>query len=141
MINEVLYCERLMYLEWVQGEWDDNAFTVDGQGVHRRVNEEGKPLREANDEDDEIEPQPHAARSVWLSSERLGITAKIDLVEVEDATVVPIEYKRGAKAGSTRRRLSAGTCAGLRSGAPAARTRLQVRPSSIVIDTRLRSFA
>jgi CRISP-associated protein Cas1 len=98
MINEVLYCERLMYLEWVQGEWAENAFTADGQGVHRRVNEEGKPLREASEgESDAEEPEPYAARSVWLSSERLGITAKMDLVEVEGGAVVPVEYKRGSK--------------------------------------------
>ena len=24
MVNEVLYCERLMFLEWVQGEFEDN---------------------------------------------------------------------------------------------------------------------
>src|SRR6187200_2571834 len=47
MINEVLYCERLMYLEYVQGEWADNAFTADGHAVHRKVNEEAKPLRPA----------------------------------------------------------------------------------------------
>lgn len=95
MINEVLYCERLMYLEWVQGEWSDNAFTVDGQSVHRRVNESGKPLREPPADPSEEAP-PYVARSVWLSSERLGITAKIDLVEVEGGSVVPVEYKRGA---------------------------------------------
>lgn len=101
MLNEVLYCERLMYLEWVQGEWADNVFTVDGKAVHRRVNEEGKPLREAKEasesgtaaEDD----RPYVARSVWLSSEKLGMTAKIDLVEVEGNQVVPVEYKRSAR--------------------------------------------
>jgi CRISP-associated protein Cas1 len=101
MVNEVLYCERLVYLEWVQGEWAENAFTVDGQGVHRRVNEEGKPLREVNEDENETgaeaERQPYVARSVWLSSEQLGITAKIDLVEVEGGAVIPVEYKRGAK--------------------------------------------
>src|SRR5690606_38525092 len=35
------------------------------------------------------------ARSVWLSSEALGITAKIDVVDVDGSSVVPIEYKRG----------------------------------------------
>ncbi|APR87010.1 hypothetical protein A7982_12359 [Minicystis rosea] len=30
MINEVLYCERLCHLEWAQGEFEDNAFTVEG---------------------------------------------------------------------------------------------------------------
>ncbi len=100
MINEVLYCERLMYLEWVQGEWAENAFTADGQGVHRRVNEEGKPLREASDGEADTEAEaaePYVARAVWLSSEKLGITAKMDLVEVDGGAVVPVEYKRGSK--------------------------------------------
>ncbi len=104
MINEVLYCERLMYLEFIQGEWADNVFTVDGQVVHRKVNEEVKPLRPAPavtqeaESDEEVEAErPYVARSVWLSSERLGISAKIDLVEVEGGTVVPVEYKRSAR--------------------------------------------
>lgn len=102
MINEVMYCERLMYLEWVQGEWADNVFTVDGQAVHRRVNEEGKPLREAKDpeadpEEAQTEDRPYVARSVWLSSETLGMTAKIDLVEVDGNEVVPVEYKRSGR--------------------------------------------
>ena len=104
MINEVLYCERLMYLEFVQGEWADNAFTVDGQAVHRRVNEATKPLLPAptpvteSEADAEVEEErPYVARSVWLSSERLGITAKLDLVEVEGGRVVPVEYKRGSR--------------------------------------------
>ena len=98
MINEVLYCERLMYLEYVQGEWADNAYTADGQAVHRKVNEETKPLRPAPDTESEAEEErPYVARSVWLSSERLGITAKLDLVEVEGGQVVPVEYKRGKR--------------------------------------------
>src|SRR5690606_38155156 len=39
MINEVLYCERLLYLEWAQGEFADNAFTVEGRAVHRRTDD------------------------------------------------------------------------------------------------------
>lgn len=109
MINEVLYCERLSYLEWAQGEFDDNQFTVEGRAVHRRADQPGGELppregearkRKAEDEEDDEpapEPRPYQARSVWLSSERLGITAKIDVVEGEEGgRVVPIEYKRGA---------------------------------------------
>lgn len=96
MINEVLYCERLLYLEYVQGEWAENVFTADGQVVHRRVNEQEKPLAPAAEEQG-AEERPYVARSVWLSSERLGITAKIDLVEVEGGSVVPVEYKRGGR--------------------------------------------
>jgi CRISPR-associated protein Cas1 len=37
MVNEFQYCPRLAYLEWVQGEWADSADTVEGRGVHRRL--------------------------------------------------------------------------------------------------------
>ncbi len=114
MINEVLYCERLFYLEWCQGEFDDNWFTVDGRAVHRRPDKPGGQLppkpeeaktkkrkKEEDENEDEVpvelvEPPPYEARSVWLSSERLGITAKIDIVEGDaSGRVLPIEYKRG----------------------------------------------
>ncbi len=124
MINEVLYCERLCYLEWAQDEFEDNVFTVEGRSVHLRADQPGgalpplaadgeegetpaaevaaKPKRKKKESDDEdaepaAEARPYEARSVWLSSERLGITAKIDIVEGEDGgRVLPIEYKRGA---------------------------------------------
>jgi CRISPR-associated protein Cas1 len=98
MINETLYCERLAYLEWAQGEFADNQFTVDGRYTHRRTDNAGgqlPPIADPNEPQGAID-RPYKARSVWLSSESLGITAKIDVVE-GDATgsVVPIEYKRG----------------------------------------------
>lgn len=96
MINEVLYCERLLYLEYVQGEWADNVFTADGNAVHRRVNVQEKALKPAPEGED-AEARPYVARSVWLSSERLGITAKIDLVEVDGGRVIPVEYKRSGR--------------------------------------------
>ena len=37
MVNEYVYCPRLAYLEWVQGEFAHNADTVDGAIKHRRV--------------------------------------------------------------------------------------------------------
>jgi CRISPR-associated protein Cas1 len=109
MINEVLYCERLMYIEWVQGDFADNAFTVEGRLVHRRADVpsgklppsgkgEGVSGPEQGDDDESPDPgpPPYTARSVWLSAESIGITAKIDVVEGSaEGTVVPIEYKRG----------------------------------------------
>ena len=101
MINEVLYCERLMYLEWVQGEWADNFFTVEGRFVHRRADKSGKGLEAAKQsekkEEAARESRPYQARAVWLSSERLGLTAKIDVVDVDGDLVTPIEYKRGKR--------------------------------------------
>src|SRR5690606_41960685 len=80
MINELLYCERLMYLEWVQGEWADNRYTAEGKAVHKRVDKPGRGLRPKADSEKEPaktsaqskrdgEDLPYTARSVWLSSE------------------------------------------------------------------------
>src|ERR1022692_4891247 len=40
-------------------------------------------------------PQSIHARSVQLSSERLRVIAKMDLVEVKDGVVTPVDYKHG----------------------------------------------
>lgn len=96
MINEFAYCPRLAYFEWIDGEFADNAETTEGRFHHRRVDQipVRKP-RQAEDED-KGEDTIHQ-RSVWLSSERLGVTAKIDLVEGEGSRVVPVDYKRGKR--------------------------------------------
>lgn len=92
MINEVLYCERLMYLERVQGEFEHNYFTIDGNAAHKRADVPGGELPSVENPED----LPYKARSVWLSSDMLGITAKIDVVEGEKGVITPIEYKRGS---------------------------------------------
>ncbi len=90
MVNEVLYCERVVYLEWAQKEFADNFYTLQGRAAtHRRVDAGGPPPEAPTQQ------APWQARSVWLSSEALGLTAKIDLVEAEGGTVAPVEYKRG----------------------------------------------
>jgi len=37
MLNEVVYCPRLFYLEHVAGEWEESADNVSGKRVNRRV--------------------------------------------------------------------------------------------------------
>jgi CRISPR-associated protein Cas1 len=37
MLNEFTYCPRLFHLEWVQSEWADNVYTLDGKRVHKHV--------------------------------------------------------------------------------------------------------
>jgi CRISPR-associated protein Cas1 len=94
MVNEFQYCPRLAYLEWVQGEWADSADTVEGRGVHRRVDRgaDALPAADAIGDDERIH-----ARSVTLSSDRLGLIARLDLIEAEDGAVVPVDYKRGRR--------------------------------------------
>lgn len=89
MVNEFTYCPRLFFLEWVDREFEDNHFTVEGRAVHRRTDEGSPtaPLRETE--------QPWRARSVELSSDALGVVGKIDLVEGENGLVTPVDVKRG----------------------------------------------
>ena len=90
MVNEFVYCPRLFYLEWVQARFEDNADTVHGRYVHRNVDKGGGRMGESS-EDDPVRD----ARSVLVSSERLGLIAKTDIVEGSDGKVVPVEVKRG----------------------------------------------
>ena len=104
MLNEFAYCPRLAYLEWVQGEFTDSADTVEGRFHHRRVDivpkrvlrpSSGQAIETASEaeEEDAVIHQ----RSVWLSSERLGLTAKMDLVEGAGTSVALVDYKRGKR--------------------------------------------
>lgn len=97
MLNEYAYCPRLAYLEWVQGEWADSGETVEGRHVHRRVDKPGGKLpAAASPADADAEERIHV-RSVTLSSERLGLIAKLDLVEGTGNDVTPVDYKRGKR--------------------------------------------
>lgn len=89
MLNEFTYCPRLFYLEFVQAEFEDNAFTVEGRLAHRRVDGREGAIPHPGDDADFI------VRSVSLSSATLGLSAKIDLVEGEGGEVKPVDYKRG----------------------------------------------
>jgi len=91
MLNEFAYCPRLFYLEWVQGEWRDSADTVEGRFKHRNVDREGGDLPQPGDEGQET----IHVRSLHLSSERLGLTARIDVIEADGNVVTPVDYKRG----------------------------------------------
>lgn len=90
MVNEFAYCPRLFFYEWVEGLFEESAATVEGAIQHRRVDEKATPLPEAGDL-----PQSIHARSVTLTSERLRVIAKLDLVEVDGGVVTPVDYKHG----------------------------------------------
>lgn len=95
MLNEHVYCPRLAYLEWVQGEWADSVDTVDGRHRHQRVDKPSGDLPavdKAREENTEIH-----ARSVTLSSNTIGLIAKLDLIEGEGDIVTPVDYKRGKR--------------------------------------------
>ena len=92
MFRKFEYCPRLFHLEWVQSQFEDNNDTVIGTYNHRTVDAGGGRMG------DPSEDNPVAqARSVLVSSERLGLIAKVDLIEGEDGSVIPVEFKKGAQ--------------------------------------------
>lgn len=156
MLNEFVYCPRLFYYEFVEGVFADNADTIRGRAIHRRVDSgngdlppatrprpqkgrkkpggdapaadnpeaphepadgsppsppDASPATPSSAESEaSVEPDPPAdgeiihSRSVQMGSTRLGVTAKMDLVEARadlddlfsTLEVCPVDYKAGA---------------------------------------------
>lgn len=95
MINEWVYCPRLAFLEWAHGEWADSGDTAAGRRAHLRA-DKGRapplPSPEAATEDISL-----VTRRLLVGSERLGLTAEIDVLEVEDGRLVPVDIKTGKR--------------------------------------------
>jgi len=70
-----------------------NRETVEGSLRHSKVDARQDELISADTLDDEHKLH---SRSVTLSSDTHGLIAKMDLIEVLDKTVTPVDYKRGA---------------------------------------------
>ena len=91
MLTQFAYCNRLGYMEWVQGEFETSVDMEEGTLQHRRVDEPSgqRKMKEGGD-------GPIHARSVMVSDDTLGLVAKADLLEMQGKTATPVEYKRGA---------------------------------------------
>jgi CRISPR-associated protein Cas1 len=107
MLNEFVYCPRLFYHEFVEGVFVESADTLRGSSLHRRVDAGAgglPPAATPGAAKAEGEGEVIHSRSVQMASERLGVTAKLDLVEVrtgaedllEAIEVCPVDYKAGA---------------------------------------------
>jgi CRISP-associated protein Cas1 len=142
MLNEFVYCQRLFYYEFVEGVFVESADTLRGEAIHQKVDSgsgalpAAKSSREAKTQKTEAEGDNETtardetadhsianrksqseneiihSRSVQMGSERLGVVAKMDLVEVRAGPaspsagepgdlfaaleVCPVDYKAGA---------------------------------------------
>jgi len=86
------YCPRQAALIHVDGVWSDNIHTVHGSAGHRRV--DTAPSRQ--------ERGRLVVRGLAVYSERLGLSGRCDVVEIdEDGSVEPVEYKIGVRHGRT----------------------------------------
>lgn len=112
-VAEHAYCPRLFYYMTVEGVFLPSADTEQGAGVHARVDrpsqappppttngKNGRKKKKNDEKLDESEPsadpdRPRSVRSLALTSERLGITATLDLAEINGTTAIPVEYRKG----------------------------------------------
>ncbi len=105
MLNELTYCPRLFFYEHVEGLFAHNQETVEGTLRHSTLDER----------EDSLPPPEELAesgrtvrsRSVTLSSEMHGVIAKMDLIEVDQEGVTPVDYKRGRPREGTDRTIEA----------------------------------
>ena len=104
MVNEFAYCPQLFFYEWVEGLFAESVDTVEGSIQHRRVDAKATALPDA----EELAESIHS-RSVTLASERLRVIAKMDLVEVEDGVVTPVDPKGRETAGAAEDQRRRGT--------------------------------
>jgi CRISP-associated protein Cas1 len=91
MVNEFVYCPRLFFYEWVEGLFRESKDTLEGSFQHKRVDAKATELPTA----EEAPSETIHSRSVMLSSDKLRVIAKMDLVEVSEGTVTPVDYKHG----------------------------------------------
>ncbi len=105
-VAEHAYCPHLFYYMTVEGIFAPSADTEQGALVHKRVDrpsavapppapdEDGK-ADEGDQAADSADDRPRTVRSLALTSERLGLTGKLDLAEIEGERAVPVEYRKG----------------------------------------------
>lgn len=88
-LQHMAYCPRQFALIHVEQAWEENFFTAHGQVLHQRV-DAGTPEQRGN---------VRYERSVSVYSIQLGLSGKLDLLEVDTSAggtrYFPVEYKRG----------------------------------------------
>ena len=77
------YCPRRAALILLEGEWEDNEYTLRGTLAHEQADLPEGLLREG----------VWVERALPLWSERLGLIGRADVVEFEDEKPYPVEYK------------------------------------------------
>ena len=89
-VNTFTFCPRLLWIEHVGGEFEDNHHTIEGHFIHRRVDKPGGKIAAPIEGD-----EPWHSRSLWLSDDDLGLNGKLDLVDSDGDYVFPVDTKKG----------------------------------------------
>jgi CRISP-associated protein Cas1 len=91
-VAEYVYCPRLFYFMEVEGIHLPSDDTELGNRIHRRVDE---PSSEGAVQAAVQGNAPKTVRSLILTSQSLGLTATLDLAEINGHVAVPVEYRKG----------------------------------------------
>lgn len=89
-LNQVTYCPRLYYLQYVDCVMPTNEHVEGGLFDHRRVDRPGLAHKTRKDGD------AAGTRGVALSSEVLGLSGVLDLIEEKAGEAYPVETKHGS---------------------------------------------
>lgn len=84
-LNALAYCPRRYVYEFVQSEMLLNAHVVEGRLRHGGADSGGTVWAEAGVQQ----------RRVYVWSERLGLAGLIDVLEEQNGSRYPVEYKKG----------------------------------------------
>jgi CRISPR-associated protein Cas1 len=88
-VAEYAYCPRLFYYMEVEGIHVPSDDTEEGNRIHRRVDAPSATKQEPDPD------EPTTVRSLTLTSRTLGLTATLDLAEIEGQRAIPVEYRKG----------------------------------------------
>src|SRR5437764_14044476 len=89
-LNQLTYCPRLFYLQYVDCVVPTNEHVEGGLFDHRRVDDPDLANKTRKD------GAAANTRGVSLSSEALGLTGTLDLIEEKAGETYPVETKPGS---------------------------------------------
>jgi CRISPR-associated protein Cas1 len=88
-LNQVTYCPRLYYLQYVDAVMPVNEHVESGLFDHRRVDDPDLKNKTRTDRG------AATSRGIALSSEALGVSGVLDVVEEKNGEQYPVETKHG----------------------------------------------
>jgi CRISPR-associated exonuclease Cas4 len=86
-LAQYTYCPRRAALILLEGEWEDNEYTLRGARAHEQADLPEGLLRDG----------VWVERALPLWSERLGLVGRADVVEFVEGVPYPVEYKLGKR--------------------------------------------
>ena len=87
MLQHYVYCPRQFALIHLEHTFDDNALTLEGRDIHKKVDEPRTTIRDGIRE----------AHALPLWSRRYGLRGRADVIQLLPDGPFPIEYKHGPR--------------------------------------------